>query len=65
MEPFTLLSALSGYTQKIGLVCTASTSFEQPYSLARKFATLDIPALFVHQLNPFPSKLKYNVLLMS
>ena len=42
MEPFTLLSALSGYTKKIGLVCTASTSFEQPYSLARKFATLDI-----------------------
>ncbi len=42
MEPFTLLSALSGYTEKIGLVCTASTSFEQPYSLARKFATLDL-----------------------
>jgi FMN-dependent oxidoreductase (nitrilotriacetate monooxygenase family) len=42
MEPFTLLSALSGFTKNIGLVCTASTSFEQPYSLARKFATLDI-----------------------
>ncbi len=42
MEPFTLLSALSGYTKNIGLVCTASTSFEQPYSVARKFATLDI-----------------------
>ncbi|HEY8579831.1 MAG TPA: NtaA/DmoA family FMN-dependent monooxygenase, partial [Beijerinckiaceae bacterium] len=42
MEPFTLLSALSGYTKNIGLVCTASTSFEQPYSLARKFATLDL-----------------------
>ena len=38
----TLLSALSGYTKNIGLVCTASTSFEQPYSLARKFATLDL-----------------------
>ncbi len=42
MEPYTLLSALSGFTKQIGLVCTASTSFEQPYSLARKFATLDI-----------------------
>ncbi|MDB5569267.1 MAG: Nitrilotriacetate monooxygenase [Hyphomicrobiales bacterium] len=42
MEPFTLLSALAGYTKNIGLVCTASTSFEQPYSVARKFATLDI-----------------------
>jgi FMN-dependent oxidoreductase (nitrilotriacetate monooxygenase family) len=42
MEPFTLLSALSAFTKNIGLVCTASTSFEQPYSLARKFATLDI-----------------------
>ena len=42
MEPFTLMSALSGFTEKIGLACTASTSFEQPYSLARKFATLDI-----------------------
>ena len=42
MEPYTLLSALTGYTKNIGLVCTASTSFEQPYSVARKFATLDL-----------------------
>lgn len=42
MEPYTLLAALSGFTKNIGLVCTASTSFEQPYSVARKFATLDI-----------------------
>ena len=42
MEPYTLLSALSGFTKNIGLVCTASTSFEQPYTIARKFATLDI-----------------------
>ncbi|CAN0322291.1 unnamed protein product, partial [Phaeothamnion confervicola] len=42
MEPYTLLSALSGHTKNIGLVCTASTSFEQPYSVARKFATLDL-----------------------
>ncbi|MEA3028230.1 MAG: hypothetical protein QOF91_3515 [Alphaproteobacteria bacterium] len=42
MEPYTLLSALSGFTRNIGLVCTASTSFEQPYTVARKFATLDL-----------------------
>jgi N-acetyl-S-(2-succino)cysteine monooxygenase len=41
IEPFTLLSALSAFTKNIGLVCTASTSFEQPYAVARKFASLD------------------------
>lgn len=41
LEPYTLLSALSGFTKNIGLVCTASTSFEQPYLVARRFATLD------------------------
>ena len=42
MEPYTLLSALSAYTKQIGLVCTASTTFEYPFSIARKFATLDL-----------------------
>jgi len=41
LEPYTLLSALSAHTKNIGLVCTASTSFEQPFIIARKFATLD------------------------
>ena len=41
IEPFSLLTALSTHTKNIGLVCTASTSFEQPYSIARKFASLD------------------------
>jgi FMN-dependent oxidoreductase (nitrilotriacetate monooxygenase family) len=40
-EPFTLLSALASNTQHIGLVATASTSFEQPYHVARRFASLD------------------------
>lgn len=40
-EPFTLLSALSVVTERIGLVGTASTTFEQPYNLARRFASLD------------------------
>ena len=42
IEPFSLLAALAPHTQNIGLVCTTSTSFEEPYSVARKFASLDI-----------------------
>lgn len=42
IEPFTLLATLSAHTRKIGLVCTASTSFEQPFTTARKFASLDL-----------------------
>jgi N-acetyl-S-(2-succino)cysteine monooxygenase len=42
IEPFTMLAALASYTKNIGLVCTASTSFEQPYTVARKFASLDL-----------------------
>jgi FMN-dependent oxidoreductase (nitrilotriacetate monooxygenase family) len=41
-EPVALFSALSAYTKNIGLVSTASTTFEQPYSIARRFATLDL-----------------------
>ncbi len=40
-EPFTLLSALASVTERIGLVATASTTFEQPYHIARRFASLD------------------------
>jgi alkanesulfonate monooxygenase len=40
-EPLTLLSALAMVTQRIGLVATASTTFEQPYHIARRFASLD------------------------
>ncbi|KAF1072999.1 MAG: Nitrilotriacetate monooxygenase component A [Pseudomonas citronellolis] len=40
-EPFTLLSALSQVTERIGLVATASTSFEEPFHIARRFASLD------------------------
>ncbi|MDD2546014.1 MAG: LLM class flavin-dependent oxidoreductase [Burkholderiaceae bacterium] len=40
-EPLTLLSALSSVTQHIGLVGTASTSFNEPFHIARKFASLD------------------------
>ncbi len=40
-EPFTLLSALSQHTRHIGLVATASTTFDEPYHVARRFASLD------------------------
>ena len=40
-EPLTLLAALSVVTEKIGLIATVSTTFNEPYNLARKFASLD------------------------
>jgi FMN-dependent oxidoreductase (nitrilotriacetate monooxygenase family) len=40
-EPFTLLSALAVSTERIGLVATASTTFDAPYHIARRFASLD------------------------
>ncbi len=40
-EPFTLLSALASVTSRIGLVATGSTSFDEPFHVARRFASLD------------------------
>src|SRR5438477_215444 len=40
-EPFTLLSALAGVTERIGLIATASTTFDEAYHIARRFASLD------------------------
>ena len=40
-EPFTLLAALAGATERIGLVATASTTYDEPYHVARRFASLD------------------------
>lgn len=40
-EPFTLLSALSQVTERIGLIATGSTTFDVPYHIARRFASLD------------------------
>jgi FMN-dependent oxidoreductase (nitrilotriacetate monooxygenase family) len=42
MEPMTLLPALAALTKHIGLVTTASTTYNEPYHIARKFATLDL-----------------------
>jgi len=40
-EPLTLLSALATHTSRIGLVATVSTTYIEPYHVARKFAALD------------------------
>ena len=40
-EPLTLLAALSGATEHIGLVATTSVTYLHPFHLARKFASLD------------------------
>ncbi|MBD3884647.1 LLM class flavin-dependent oxidoreductase [Phormidium tenue FACHB-886] len=40
-EPFTLLSALASVTEHIGLIATASTTYDAPYHIARRFASLD------------------------
>ncbi|WGD28318.1 LLM class flavin-dependent oxidoreductase [Ancylobacter sp. WKF20] len=40
-EPSTLLSNLAAATERIGLVATVSTTFEAPYHVARRFASLD------------------------
>ena len=40
-EPVTLWSALSQVTDRIGFVATSTTTYEDPYTTARKFASLD------------------------
>jgi FMN-dependent oxidoreductase (nitrilotriacetate monooxygenase family) len=40
-EPLTLLSYLAAVTERIGLVATASTTYNEPFHVARKFASLD------------------------
>jgi FMN-dependent oxidoreductase (nitrilotriacetate monooxygenase family) len=41
LEPLTLLSALAPMTERIGLVSTASTTYNEPFHVARKWASLD------------------------
>jgi len=42
LEPLTLLSALAVATKHIGLVGTLTTSYNDPFNLARRFASLDL-----------------------
>jgi len=41
LEPLTLLAALAACTSRIGLAATASTTYSEPYNLARAFASID------------------------
>ncbi|TNJ66994.1 LLM class flavin-dependent oxidoreductase [Paenibacillus hemerocallicola] len=41
LDPFTLIAALAGVTEKVGLAATVSTSFSEPFHVARQFASLD------------------------
>ena len=41
LEPLTVLSALAVSTKTIGLIATASTTYTEPFNLARQFASLD------------------------
>jgi FMN-dependent oxidoreductase (nitrilotriacetate monooxygenase family) len=41
LEPITVLSAVAVATQRIGLVATCSTTYTEPFNLARQFASLD------------------------
>ena len=41
LEPITALAALAGATSRIGLIATCSTTYTEPFNLARQFASLD------------------------
>lgn len=41
LEPTVLLASVAAATRHIGLIATASTSYNEPYNIARRFATLD------------------------
>src|SRR3954462_13591967 len=41
LEPTVLLTAIGAATERIGLIGTASTSYNEPYNLARRFASVD------------------------
>ena len=40
-DPVVLMTVLAGHTERIGLVCTATTTFDEPWFVARRFASLD------------------------
>jgi alkanesulfonate monooxygenase SsuD/methylene tetrahydromethanopterin reductase-like flavin-dependent oxidoreductase (luciferase family) len=54
-EPVTLLAAVAGFTNHIGLGATVSTSFFEPYDIARQFASLDHISHSRAAWNPRPS----------
>ncbi|HET6198426.1 MAG TPA: LLM class flavin-dependent oxidoreductase, partial [Acetobacteraceae bacterium] len=41
LEPITVLAALATGTSRVGLIATASTTYSEPFNLARQFASID------------------------
>ncbi|HYD05119.1 MAG TPA: LLM class flavin-dependent oxidoreductase [Reyranella sp.] len=41
LEPITVLAALATSTERVGLIATASTTYTEPFNLARQFASID------------------------
>ncbi|MFD9007647.1 LLM class flavin-dependent oxidoreductase [Streptomyces sp. NPDC059552] len=41
LEPTIVLTALASVTRRIGLIATASTTYNEPYNIARRFASID------------------------
>ncbi len=41
LEPITVLAAVAGATSRVGLIATASTTYTEPFNLARQFASVD------------------------
>ncbi len=41
LEPTIVLASVAAHTEHIGLIATASTTYNEPYNIARRFATLD------------------------
>ena len=41
LEPITVLAALAVATSRVGLIATASTTYTEPFNLARQFASID------------------------
>ncbi len=41
LEPITVLAAIAVSTSRIGLIATASTTYTEPFNLARQFASID------------------------
>jgi len=41
LEPITVLAAIAAVTERVGLIATASTTYTEPFNLARQFASID------------------------
>ena len=45
LEPTIVLASVAAATSRIGLIATASTTYNEPYNIARRFATLDLASV--------------------